>query len=535
MEQFSLYGVKWVRMLFCCVLFGCICLPLSVSASCIKPSADAFPFTPIADPMFQPDTVAGDTLALDSAVRLNGWQRFQLKVDRMTQTRLYKMTYVAVPLIVAGVVLNDQRYHFNALRDSYIPTFRYHYDDYLQYGPMVLTYGLKLAGVPGRSSWGRMLVSNVFSAALMAGFVNTLKYSVKQPRPDGSGNNSFPSGHTATAFMAATILHKEYGLTHSPWYSIGGYMTATTIGVSRLMNNKHWISDVLVGAGIGILSTELGYYLTDLIYKDRGLRRPDRDDSHFNYDRTASFFGLYMGFNWAGKSMAYFNHAGIKVSAGAISGIEGAWFINRYIGIGGRATIASMPMAVSLQDNQMVDGEALMSRLERIEISSLKVSEVMAGAYFSYPLSKHWSVGSKLLCGTYSIRKNRVNAVLNPAQQESTLPVNLPVVQLSRGVTESQQLADGLEEGQTRQPLMEIGSSESFGFGTGLSFMYLVGRNLGVRLFYDISFSPVHFKAKEYNMDGSVQTSSIRDFNYSSTLGGSVCILFFGKDKKKTK
>lgn len=107
MERFFPYGARWVRMLFCCVLFGCICLPLSVSASCIKPSADAFPFTPIADPMFQPDTVAGDTLALDSAVRLNGWQRFQLKVDRMTQTRLYKMTYVAVPLIVAGVVLND--------------------------------------------------------------------------------------------------------------------------------------------------------------------------------------------------------------------------------------------------------------------------------------------------------------------------------------------------------------------------------------------------------------------------------------------
>ena len=463
--------------------------------------------------MFHPDTLVGDTLVWDSLVRISGWQRFQHKVDRMTQTRLYKMTYLSVPLIVAGVALNQQRYHFRALRDSYIPSFRYHYDDYVQYAPMALTYGLKLAGVPGRSSWGRMLVSNVFSAALMAGFVNTLKYSVKQPRPDGSGNNSFPSGHTA--FMAATILHKEYGLTHSPWYSIGGYMTATTIGVSRLMNNKHWISDVLVGAGIGILSTELGYYFADLIYKDRGLRRSDRDDSRFNYDRKASFFGLYMGFNWAGKSMAYFNHAGIKVSAGAISGIEGAWFINRYIGIGGRATIASMPMAVSLQDNQMVDGEA--------------------GAYFSYPLSKHWSVGSKLLCGTYSIRKNRVNAVLNPAQQESTLPVNLPVVQLSRGVTESQQLADGLEEGQTRQPLMEIGSSESFGFGTGLSFMYLVGRNLGVRLFYDISFSPVHFKAKEYNMDGSVQTSSIRDFNYSSTLGGSVCILFFGKDKKKAK
>lgn len=159
----------------------------------------------------------------------------------------------------------------------------------------------------------------------------------------------------------------------------------------------------------------------------------------------------------------------------------------------------------------------------------------MAGAYFSYPLSRHWSVGSKLLCGSYTIRKNRVNVVLNPPQQESILTNSLPVAQLSRSVIEAQQYAGGLEEGQTRQPLMEIGSSSSFGFGTGLSFMYLVNRNLGVRLFYDISFSPIRFNATVYDMDGSMQKNNVRDFNYSSTLGGSVCILFFGKDKKKAK
>ena len=60
--------------------------------------------------------------------------------------------------------------------------------------------------------------------------------------------------------MAATMLHKEYGLTRSPWYSIGGYTIATCIGMTRQMNNKHWLSDVLMGAGIGILSTELGYF-----------------------------------------------------------------------------------------------------------------------------------------------------------------------------------------------------------------------------------------------------------------------------------
>lgn len=76
------------------------------------------------------------------------------------------------------------------------------------------------------------------------------------PRPDGSNNKSFPSGHTATAFMAATMLHKEYG-GRSPWYSIAGYSMATVTGVSRMLNNKHWLSDVLVGAGIGILGVSV--------------------------------------------------------------------------------------------------------------------------------------------------------------------------------------------------------------------------------------------------------------------------------------
>ena len=68
--------------------------------------------------------------------------------------------------------------------------------------------------------------------------------------------------------MAATMLHKEYG-PRSPWYSIAGYSMATVTGVSRMLNNKHWFSDVLVGAGIGILSVELGYLFADLIFKER--------------------------------------------------------------------------------------------------------------------------------------------------------------------------------------------------------------------------------------------------------------------------
>lgn len=66
------------------------------------------------------------------------------------------------------------------------------------------------------------------------------------------------------------MMHKEYG-DRSPWYSISAFTVATATGISRILNNRHWLSDVLAGAGIGILSTELGYYLADLIFKDKGL------------------------------------------------------------------------------------------------------------------------------------------------------------------------------------------------------------------------------------------------------------------------
>lgn len=156
------------------------------------------------------------------------------------------------------------------LRNTIIPGYRYHYDDYLQYAPAAVMVGMKASGYKSRSSWGRMLVSDAFSAAIMAGTVNGIKYSVKRLRPDGSRYNSFPSGHTATAFLTASLLHKEYGW-RSPWFSIGGYTAAAVTGVSRICNNRHWMSDVVAGAAVGIGAVELGYFLTDLIFKEKHL------------------------------------------------------------------------------------------------------------------------------------------------------------------------------------------------------------------------------------------------------------------------
>ena len=146
--------------------------------------------------------------------------------------------------------------------------------DYLQFSPAVLMLGLKACGVEGRSDWRRMLVTDAISVVAMAGATGGLKYTVRRERPDGSSRTSFPSGHAARAFMTATMLHKEYGETVSPWLSVAGYGAAAATGLLRVKENNHWMSDILAGAGIGIYSVELAYTLGDLLYGGSRIRRP---------------------------------------------------------------------------------------------------------------------------------------------------------------------------------------------------------------------------------------------------------------------
>lgn len=171
--------------------------------------------------------------------------------------RLGRVAVVSAPLVAEGLVAKKLDGRFRGLRNDYIPDFKKSADDYLQYSPLAVMVGLKAFGVEGRSSWGRMAVSDAISAVLTAGIVGTLKNTTNVTRPDGSDDRSFPSGHTATAFMTATMLTKEYGSV-SPWIGVGAYSVAAATGLMRVANNKHWLSDVLTGAGVGILATEAG-------------------------------------------------------------------------------------------------------------------------------------------------------------------------------------------------------------------------------------------------------------------------------------
>jgi hypothetical protein len=137
-------------------------------------------------------------------------------------------------------------------------------DDYLQWAPAIAVYGLNLAGIKGKSGFiDRSLIYGI-SMTMVTVIVQAGKRITREWRPDLSDNNSFPSGHTATAFASAEFLRIEFKDV-SPWYGVAGYAVAVATGWLRVYNDKHWLSDVVAGAGIGILSTDFAYHVYPLI------------------------------------------------------------------------------------------------------------------------------------------------------------------------------------------------------------------------------------------------------------------------------
>lgn len=359
------------------------------------------------------DTLAiADTLAIGMPVNTLLHPYYNFKRE---------MTYAGIPLFVSSFIIKQNKKGFRSARFDYQKRFKSEVDNYTQYAPYAAIVGMKLAGYHGRSDWGRFLVSTAFSNIAMATAVNAMKYSVKEMRPDNSTRNSFPSGHTATAFVAATILHKEYGLTRSPWFSVGGYAVATATGLMRVLNNRHWMSDVVAGAGIGILATELGYYAADLIFRNRGVKHYELDDLS-NPDHP-SFFDIQMGVGLHPKSLDFnSSDAGgvlldrLEFGTSTVFGVETAYFLNKYIGVGLMGRVTATPSRALNFDEQRMgqisdvnrklamvhdDGGKSMPGVYSVDIKDNNFSDVSldAGIYFNLPIARRLAAGAKLLVG----------------------------------------------------------------------------------------------------------------------------------------
>ncbi len=172
-------------------------------------------------------------------------------------------------------------------------------DDYLQFVPLTAAVGLPLLfpGIEHRSSNISLLSKAAVSQVVTLGTVTILKNWFADERPNGD-HNSFPSGHTAEAFMGAQILYLEYRDSNK-WIAYAGYPVAAFVGVDRVINNAHWMCDVLVGAGIGMLVPTLIYW-ADYLWFEHKENKEQRFVLMPTYSRAAQnkTYGLSASFSF---------------------------------------------------------------------------------------------------------------------------------------------------------------------------------------------------------------------------------------------
>ena len=184
--------------------------------------------------------------------------------------RVARSAIIPVTMIGVGLTHMDDKGLFEGSRGlrrvvrRHYHDFATNLDDYIYHAPVAMAVGLNIAGVHGEHHFTEQAILLGMTHLLNRTITNNLKTITNIKRPDGTTRDAFPSAHTSTAFAYATFFHKEYG-SRSAWYSVAGYSFATATGAMRILNDKHWLSDVLVGAGIGILSAEAVYLIYPLI------------------------------------------------------------------------------------------------------------------------------------------------------------------------------------------------------------------------------------------------------------------------------
>ena len=506
-----------------------------------------------------------DVTKMDLSTASNEWKAdfdfFKSKTNPGVKTYKFmdELTFVGIPLFVAGIAIKGDKAMFaqnnkeGKKNTQLLTDFKTGIDDYSQYFGPALTVGLKLGGYEGRSDWPRLLASAGMSYGIMAALVNGIKYTAKEMRPDGSQANSWPSGHTATAFVGATLLHKEYGLTRSPWFSVAGYGVATATGVMRILNNRHWISDIMSGAGIGIMSTELGYALCDLMFKGKGLLRNDLDFKSEN----PSFFSISMGLGLGNKSIDFEEEGekeSIKFRSATVVDAEGAYFFNKYVGVGGRLRVRAMSAKsfgqyaenVLMEDYNAWDG--MMSIYKQVHpgdyptvstdpdmqyindwftyydkigynfeseeafygnapvtdiygtVKSDHITEFTGsvGLYFNLPLSKHFSLGTKALIG----RSFTQELDIDGHAEGHVKDIDFKVTMVNKN-QEPNYTLDRLEypnnTGSTWTDdwdYLTLGAQSSTSFGTGISLTYRYKSNFSWRIFCDYDYTKKTYTLK---------------------------------------
>lgn len=419
--------------------------------------------------------------------------------DSLTRIRQQKdpfWKYAIAPAIFVGLsaatwqASEDVR----VVRNRYIPNFHNELDNYMQYAPAATAFTLNLSGVKGRNKPVRAAINWGGGMLIMGGLVNSIKYSARVMRPDGTSRNSFPSGHTATAFMNATFLHKEYAHINS-LYSILGYSMSSYTGISRSLNNRHWLSDILAGAGIGILSTELSYLIVDSFYKNKG-------DFFTSFDikkevENPSFVSVKFGQSFYIDNLSSFGKLGLE------GAVEGAYFFNKKWGMGAELGFMHIPFDREALD--LLEWKGLPEDIvnPQVDTQSLGLSSLMVGGYYSKFLGSKFILQGKALAGVgvgtggdIDIRAERQG---NREQMEISMP------------------------------LMEYSINNTWIIAGGASLTMMIAPTLGISLYADYKYANPKAKISISNYYPDIEDKFLEDEHLliSALSGGLKLVSFF--------
>jgi hypothetical protein len=139
------------------------------------------------------------------------------------------------------------RSHYTVVNDIYTPA-KYYGDTPVQIALSLGTYAYgRVFDQPKVSHLGMDLLR---AQAVTEALVEPIKFATRRARPDGSNNQSFPSGHSAITFAGATVLERHLG-----WKKAAlAYVIAAYVASSRMHDNRHYLSDVVFGAAVGTIA-----------------------------------------------------------------------------------------------------------------------------------------------------------------------------------------------------------------------------------------------------------------------------------------
>jgi hypothetical protein len=327
----------------------------------------------------------------------------------------------------------------------------------------------------------------------------------------------------------------------------------------RVLNNRHWISDVMSGAGIGILSTELGYAIGDLLFKGKGLLHNDLQLDNEN----PSFFGISMGVGLGSKYLEFtmddlvdpwlYNSEdlgydsstdyesdetpNVTFRAATVVDAEGAYFFNKYIGVGGRFRVRAMsaksfgkyseyafvnqfgawsdviakgvygidiinydwendryedPKAEPFFEAVTLGGDPVEDLGAYVESDHLAEFSGSLGLYFNIPLNSRFSLGTKALIGRSFTQELDLDGFAYGRKKD----INYHLVVDNGNVAESTIINPPHDLGEdyySTWDYLVIGAKSSTTWGTGLSLTYRYKSNFAWRLFCDYDYTKKDF------------------------------------------